>query len=105
VLQADQELAALLDWLRSDTFTPEQPGALDPVVDSLVAGGDPYLVLADFRAYVEAQAKAEQAFAERRRWAAMAIRNVARCAKFSSDRSIGDYAKHIWKTKSLAIPR
>jgi len=105
VLAADQELAALLDWLRSDTFTPEQPGALDPVVDSLVAGGDPYLVLADFRAYVEAQAKAEQAFLDRRRWAAMAIRNVARCAKFSSDRSIGDYAKHIWKTKSFPIPR
>jgi starch phosphorylase len=105
VLAADHELAALLDWLRSDTFTPEQPGALDPVVDSLVAGGDPYLVLADFRAYVDAQAKSEQAFLDRRRWAAMAIRNVARCAKFSSDRSIGDYAKHIWKTKSFPIPR
>ncbi len=105
VLAADPELAALLDWLRSDTFTPEQPGALDPVVASLVAGGDPYLVLADFRAYVEAQARAEQAFLDRRRWAAMAIRNVARCAKFSSDRSIADYAKVIWKTKSLPIPR
>ncbi|MEY3548287.1 MAG: hypothetical protein RLZZ552_654, partial [Verrucomicrobiota bacterium] len=52
-----------------------------------------------------AQEKASQAFLDRRRWAAMAIRNVARCAKFSSDRSIGDYAKLIWKTKSLPIPR
>ena len=105
VLQSDPELAALLDWLRSDAFTPEQPGALSPVADSLVAGGDPYLVLADFRSYVEAQGRAEQAFANRRRWAAMAIRNVARCAKFSSDRSIGDYAKHIWQAKSQSIPR
>ena len=105
VLQADPELAALLDWLRSDAFTPEQPGALSPVADSLVAGGDPYLVLADFRSYVEAQGRAEQAFANRRRWAAMAIRNVARCAKFSSDRSIADYAKHIWQAKSQSIPR
>ena len=105
VLQSDPELAALLDWLRSDAFTPEQPGALSPVADSLVAGGDPYLVLADFRSYVEAQGRAEQAFANRRRWAAMAIRNVARCAKFSSDRSIADYAKHIWQAKPQSIPR
>jgi len=105
VLAADPELAALLDWLRSDTFTPEQAGALSPVVDSLVDGGDPYLVLTDFRSYVDAQAKAEKAFLDRRRWAAMAIRNVARCAKFSSDRSIGDYAKLIWKTKPHPIPR
>ncbi len=105
VLHSDPELAALLDWLRSDAFTPEQPGALAPVADSLVAGGDPYLVLADFRSYVEAQGRAEQAFANRRRWAAMAIRNVARCAKFSSDRSIADYAKHIWQAKSQPIPR
>ncbi len=105
VLAADPELAALLDWLRSDTFTPEQARALSPVVDSLVEGGDPYLVLADFRSYVDAQARAEKAFLDRRRWAAMAIRNVARCAKFSSDRSIGDYAKLIWKTKPHPIPR
>ena len=105
VLAADPELSALLDWLRSDTFTPEQAGALSPVVDSLLDGGDPYLVLADFRSYVDAQAKAEKAFLDRRRWAAMAIRNVARCAKFSSDRSIGDYAKLIWKTKAHPIPR
>ena len=105
VLAADPELSALLDWLRSDTFTPEQAGALSPVVDSLLDGGDPYLVLADFRSYVDAQAKAEKAFLDRRRWAAMAIRNVPRCAKFSSDRSIGDYAKLIWKTKSHPIPR
>ena len=105
VLAADPELAALLDWLRSETFTPEQPGALAPVVDSLTSGGDPYLVLVDFRGYVASQERASQAFLDRRRWAAMAIRNVARCAKFSSDRSIGDYAKLIWKTKPHLIPR
>ena len=104
VLSHDTELAALIDWLRSDTFTPEQPGALSPLADSLVEGGDPYLVLADFRSYIQAQEKVEVAFADRRRWAAMAIRNVARCAKFSSDRSIADYANGIWKAKSQPIP-
>jgi starch phosphorylase len=105
ILSTDPELAAIVEWLRSDYFTPEQPGALSPVADSLTTGGDPYLVLADFRGYIEAQARVEIAFADRKRWAAMAIRNVARCAKFSSDRSIGDYAKTIWRTKSHAIPR
>ncbi len=105
VLSSDPELAAIVEWLRSDYFTPEQPGALSPVADSLTSGGDPYLALADFRSYVEAQARVEIAFADRKRWAAMAIRNVARCAKFSSDRSIADYAKTIWRTKSQAIPR
>ena len=105
VLEADPELATLIDWLRSDTFTPEQPGLLSPVADSLVEGGDPYLCLADFRSYVAAQDKAAEAFLDRRRWAAMAIRNVARCAKFSSDRSIGDYARLIWKTRSHPVPR
>ena len=105
ILSTDPELAAIVEWLRSDYFTPEQPGALSPVADSLTTGGDPYLVLADFRGYIEAQARVEIAFSDRKRWAAMAIRNVARCAKFSSDRSIGDYAKTIWRTKSHAIPR
>lgn len=105
MLEADPELATLIDWLRSDTFTPEQPGLLSPVADSLVEGGDPYLCLADFRSYVAAQDKAAEAFLDRRRWAAMAIRNVARCAKFSSDRSIGDYARLIWKTRSHPVPR
>jgi starch phosphorylase len=105
ILASDPELAAIVEWLRSDYFTPEQGGALSPVADSLTSGGDPYLVLADFRSYVEAQARVEIAFADPKRWAAMAIRNVARCAKFSSDRSIADYAKTIWRTKSQAIPR
>jgi len=105
ILSKDAELAAIVEWLRSDYFTPEQPGALSPVADSLTTGGDPYLVLADFRAYIEAQARVEIAFSDRKRWAAMAIRNVARCAKFSSDRSIADYAKTIWRTKPHAIAR
>ncbi|MGA0133432.1 MAG: glycogen/starch/alpha-glucan phosphorylase [Opitutales bacterium] len=99
VLAGDPELASLLEWLESDTFTPGSPGLLSPVVDSLTKGGDPFLVLADFRSYVEAQGRAERAFVDRRRWAAMAIRNVARCAKFSSDRSIRDYARLIWKVR------
>ncbi|GBL43480.1 maltodextrin phosphorylase [Verrucomicrobiota bacterium] len=68
VLEADPELGTLIDWLRSETFSPEQAGVLSPVADSLVDGGDPYLCLADFRGYVAAQEKAAEAFRDRRRW-------------------------------------
>jgi starch phosphorylase len=101
VAAADEELKAVLDWLVSDYFTPEQPGALAPLVDGLLLGGDPYLVLADYRAYITAQDKAADVFRDRRAWAKMAIMNTARMGKFSSDRTIGEYAKEIWKIKPI----
>ena len=97
VAAADEELRAVLDWLASDAFTPGEPGLLAPVVHGLLDGGDPYLVLADFRAYVDAQDRAGAAFRDRRRWARMAILNTARMGKFSSDRTIAEYAREIWK--------
>ena len=101
IVAADAELKAVLDWLVSDYFTPEQPGALAPVVQGLIEGGDPFLALADYRAYITAQDEVAEAFRDRRRWAKMAILNTARMGKFSSDRTIGEYAKVIWKVKAI----
>jgi starch phosphorylase len=100
----DEELHAVLDWLRSDYFTPEQPGALEPVVRSLLDHGDPYLVLADYREYIKCQEKVDVAFRDKSRWARMAILNTARMGKFSSDRTIHEYAKDIWNLKPLPVP-
>ena len=101
VAAADEELRAVLDWLLSDHFTPGEPGLLAPVVHGLIEGGDPYLVLADYRAYIQAQDRAGEAFRDRRRWARMAILNTARMGKFSSDRTISQYASEIWKVKAV----
>jgi starch phosphorylase len=95
---ADEELRSVLDWLGSDYFVRGEPSNLPAMVrNSLLDGGDPFMVLADFRAYCDAQARVDAAYRDKRRWAKMAILNTARNGKFSSDRTIREYASQIWR--------
>ena len=87
-VEADPELRQVLDGLPADV-------ELQPVVDNLLHE-DPFLVLADFRAYVDCQRQVETAWRDREGWTRASILNVARAAFFSSDRSIRDYASEIW---------
>ena len=100
----DEELRAVIDWLGSDYFTPGEQGAFSLVHHSLLHGGDPFLVLADFRAYSDAQARADAAYRNSAMWARMAILNTARVGKFSSDRTIREYAREIWKLQPVKVP-
>jgi starch phosphorylase len=100
---ADEELRAVVDWLGSDYWTPGESGAFAAVHDSLLKHGDPFLVFADFRAYCEAQAKVDAAYRDQARWAKAAILNTARVGKFSSDRTIREYAEQIWKLTAVAV--
>jgi starch phosphorylase len=93
----DEELQAVVDWLGSSYFTPDEGTAFAPVHSSLLPGGDPFMVLADFRAYCDCQAKVDAAYRDKDHWARMAILNTARCGRFSSDRTIREYAEEIWK--------
>jgi starch phosphorylase len=99
----NKEIKAVLDWLDSDYFTPGQPGALSPLKQSMLDGGDPYLVLADFESYSEANVKLDEAYKDKARWAKMAILNTAKMGKFTSDRSIEDYVEKIWKLNKSAV--
>ena len=99
----DPELKAVLDWLSSDYFSPQEGNLLEDLPKSLLEWGDPFCVLADYRAYLDAQEKADQAFQNPRYWAQMAIRNVAGSGKFSSDRTISEYADDIWKLKAIPV--
>ena len=101
--QADEELRAIIDWLGSDYFTPGEHGVFSLVHDSLLAGGDPYLLLPDFRSYSDAHARVDAAYRDQRRWARMAILNTARMGKFSSDRTIREYARDIWSLKPAKV--
>jgi starch phosphorylase len=101
--QADEELRAVVDWVGSNYFTPDEPGVLQPLQRSFIDGGDPYLCLADFRGYCDAQARADAAYRDQAKWNRMAILNTARCGKFSSDRTIHEYAREIWKLPQVAV--
>jgi len=101
--QADEELKAVVDWVGSNYFTPnEPPGVLSSLRDNLLHS-DPFLVLADFRAYSDAQKLVDAAYRDKAGWAKMAILNTARMGKFSSDRTIKEYAKEIWKVEPVSI--
>lgn len=95
----DEEIKAVLDWLDSDFFTPGHPGELSGVKHSLLAGGDPYKVLADFRSYSDAQQRVDAKYRDAKAWARSAIINTATMGKFNSDRSIQDYVDRIWRLK------
>ena len=69
----------------------------------LLHGGDPYLLLADFRSYCDAQARVDATYRDPKKWAKMAILNTARMGKFSSDRTIREYAEQIWKLKAARV--
>ena len=101
--QADEELRAVIDWLGSDYFTPGELGAFGSLHHSLLAGGDPFLLLADYRSYSTAQASADQAYRDPAQWARRAILNTARLGKFSSDRTIREYANDIWHLPSVKV--
>ena len=100
----DENLRAIVDWIGSSYFTPGHPGALMPLKQSLLDGGDPYLVLEDFADYVRAQEAADRAYRDQENWTRMAILNTARVGKFSSDRTIRQYADEIWNLKPAPVP-
>ncbi|MEO0510003.1 MAG: glycogen/starch/alpha-glucan phosphorylase [Verrucomicrobiota bacterium] len=97
------ELKAVIDWLRSDFFTPGEQNAFGPLCSSLLDGGDPFLCLADYADYIRAQDEVSEAFKDKKHWAKMAILNTARVGKFSSDRTISEYADQIWKLKPVKV--
>jgi starch phosphorylase len=99
----DDEIRAVLDWLGSDYWTPGENGAFGAVHGTLLQGGDPFMVLADFRAYSDCQKRVDAAYRDRDGWARKAILNAARVGKFSSDRTIREYAKDIWSLTPVPI--
>ncbi|MBP6940510.1 MAG: glycogen/starch/alpha-glucan phosphorylase [Syntrophorhabdaceae bacterium] len=101
-VEQDKELGQVIEQLSNDFFSPENRGYFQPVVNSLM-DGDHYCVLADYASYVACQEEVAKVYRERDRWIKMAVLNVARSGKFSSDRAIREYAKNIWHITSQDV--
>ena len=99
---ADQGLRDVIDLVSSGFFSRGDTDLFRPLIDGLLYH-DPYLLLADFRSYVDCQAKVSETYRDAERWTRMSILNTARSGKFSSDRTIREYCADIWNVKPVPI--
>ena len=102
--QHDPETRQALDLIFSDYFSCHEPGVFEPLRDMLLTHGDHYMHLADLKSYLEADGQLTALYADSDQWARKAILNVAGSGKFSSDRTIAEYAAEIWHVQPCPIP-
>lgn len=93
---SNAELKQVLDMIANGFFSVEEPDRYQAIFDNLLQKGDHYLLLADYASYIAAQDAVSALYQDQEEWSRRAILNVARVGKFSSDRTIGEYAKNIW---------
>jgi starch phosphorylase len=100
---SDQELRAVIDAIANGAFSNGDRELFKPIVADLL-GSDPYMVLADYRSYVDCQEEVGRVWRDPERWTRSSILNAARMGRFSSDRSIRDYCRNIWQVEPVPIP-
>jgi starch phosphorylase len=100
----EPETRAALDLIFSDHFSRNEPGVFNPLRDVLLTGGDFYMHLADLKSYMDADRRLTELYADTDSWARMAILNIAGSGKFSSDRTIAEYAAGIWNVQPCPAP-
>ena len=99
IIADDEDLAAVLELIEGGHFSMFEPGLFDPLIAAVRDPNDPWRTAADFRSFVDAQERVATAYADSDRWAQMSILNTAASGDFSSDRTIAEYERDIWKTK------
>ena len=101
IVAADPELAATLEMIRAGAFSRGRSDDSRMVVDRLTSDGEPFLVLADFAAYCEAQDRVDALYRQPEEWSRRAVLNTVGMGPFSSDRSVREYAERIWNIRSV----
>ncbi len=101
-INESEDLKAVLDMLDSGFFCPDDRSRYKGIVQWLRTS-DPYMLCADFDSYIARQKEAEQVYLDKRRWARMAVYNIANMGFFSSDRTIHQYAEDIWDIKAIKV--
>jgi starch phosphorylase len=100
----DPETRAALDLISSNYFSRSEPGIFGPIYDTLLTSGDSYMHLADVKPYLEADQRLRDLYANSEEWVRKVILNVGSSGKFSSDRTIAEYATQIWEVKPCPVP-
>jgi starch phosphorylase len=99
----ERELRTALDLIANGLFSPGDAGLFQPLLDRLLHGGDPFMVLADYASYLRCQERVNQAYRDERLWTRMSILNTANMGWFSSDRTIREYGEEIWKVHPVRV--
>ncbi len=97
------ELKLAIDQIQNGFYSPSHPDLFRPLVDSLLHQGDRYMLFADYDSYTRTQMRVDSVFTDRDRWAHMSIMNTACMGKFSTDRTISEYANEVWNAKPVPI--
>jgi glycogen phosphorylase len=98
---SNTELKQILDMIASGYFSPDCPHRFRPIVDALTRDGDRYLLLADYDSYIACQERVDGVYRNKQEWIRRAILNVAHMGKFSSDRTVREYAEKIWNLRPI----
>ena len=96
ICRDNKDIAQIMETLSDGTFSHGDRNLFQPLVDSLMSPHDQYLLIRDLESYIDSQNKVNETFLDQRLWTRMAILNVARMGKFSTDRTIRQYANEIW---------
>ncbi len=102
IYHQNEELRRALDMIASGFFLPDMPRHFQPIFDALLHNGDHYLLLADYAAYIACQEQVDALYRGKDEWARRAILNVAGMGRFSSDRTVKEYADNIWKVSPVS---
>lgn len=104
IIDQDSDFKRVMQLLESGYFNQFEPGIFDPVIESIRNPYDPWMTAADFRSYIDAQEKAAKAYLDQRQWIRMSIVNSAKSGRFSTDRTIQEYNRDIWRLNQTSIP-
>lgn len=101
IIENDKDLKRVVDLLEAGHFNQLEPGCFDDVIAAFTSPHDPWMTVADFRSYIDAQQQAAEAYQDKERWTAMSIINSANSGKFSTDRTMEEYNNEIWKLEKI----
>ena len=105
MINQDEDLQRVINLLECGHFNQFEPDIFDAIIGSMKSPHDPWVTIADFRSFVDAQKRVEAAYQDKDRWTKMSIINCANSGKFSTDRTISEYNNELWKLTPIRVAK